>query len=151
LFALRSVMSKTTSHLATTPSRTRSHRTTATNRWNKARRLPPYLEALEERIVLDTKPFPTPLSDLLPRGGLILSRGVTDRLDSAIDSDSWTLPLNASQRFAVVLRPLDPSLQARLTLINPSGGEVGNVSASAPGKPVVFQVGLPPSSGTYQI
>src|SRR5262245_30657289 len=95
----------------------RSRRLAKGRRFGRSRSL--VIEHLEERLVLDNKPFPGPLDLVAPMGSLIASRSHADRIDPALETDSYTIDLDAVQTVTAVFEPSDPSLRVRLQLLGP--------------------------------
>src|SRR5262245_39237203 len=109
--------------------------------------LPRVLEGLEERILLDSEPFPTPITALAPNGSLVFSRQHSAQFAAPNETDSFEIRLDPGQKLSAVLRPLDSSIQAKVELHDPSSALVGEAMAAAAGQPVVLQVGLPDVAG----
>jgi hypothetical protein len=76
--------------------------------------VPPGVEPLEERVLLDTKPFPAPLLPASPPGSLAFSRTAADSFGSPGETDSFTIRVTGNQTLAAVLQPLDGSVKAAL-------------------------------------
>lgn len=109
-------------------------------------------ESLEQRILLTA--IPTPLRQLEPTGSLVYQGrpGFFDsEFDSAGETDSFTIDLDAGQTASVVVTPFDPSIQSRVELHGPGASLLASVDASAAGERVLIPVVAAATAGTYQI
>jgi hypothetical protein len=93
--------------------------------------------------------YPTPLSPKAPSGSLIYDPTVTNVIAPAGDSDQFTLNVNAGQTITVVVQ--SATLQGTITLADPSGKQIGSVTAAAAGKDAVLQTISVMVGGTYTL
>src|SRR5262249_27641719 len=79
---------------------------------------------------ITTAALPTPTA-LNPLGSLVYESDYPHKtfISPAGDTDSFTLAVNAGQTLAVVVHPLDPSLQPTVHLFGPGGSSLGSASA----------------------
>lgn len=98
-----------------------------------------------------TEAYPTPLTPKLPLGSLIYDPIQTSAFDTLGDLDSYTIDLDAGQTATIVLRPLDPSVQASLELFDELNASVASAAAASAGDNVVLQVAPVTGAGIYRI
>jgi Big-like domain-containing protein len=96
---------------------------------------------------IGTIPFPTPLASVAPLGSLIYDPPFAGVLHDAIDTDSFTIKVDAGQTITVVVQP-DAGLKPNVTL---SGPLSGSATAGAAGQDAVLQTVGPTVEGEYTV
>jgi subtilisin family serine protease len=96
-----------------------------------------------------TLPFPSELTPLSPRGSLIYDGTVAGAIGNGVDTDSFTLDLEAGQTISVVAAS-DTSLQSQISLYD-SMGLVATASAPAAGETALLQSVAIANSGTWTV
>src|SRR5262249_3667925 len=101
---------------------------------------------------ITTVALPTPTA-VNPLGSLIYESDYAHKtfISPAGGTESLTLAGNAGQTLAVVIHPLDPSLQPTVQLFGPGGISVGSASAGAAGKDALLQATPAATAGTYTV
>lgn len=97
---------------------------------------------------IDQGPLP-PLAEVPPLGGLVHRTSTAGSIGPA-DRDVFTIALDASQRFTIVVEP-DGALQPAVEVRDPDGVPVGQTTAQAPGRAIVLPSLAAESPGTYRI
>jgi hypothetical protein len=97
-----------------------------------------------------TQPFPTPLGAENPLGSLIYRGSTAGNIQSANDTNTYTLPLNAGQTITVDVAT-DASLQAYVNVTDPNGNFIATATGAAPGQEAVIQTAPVAITGTYTI
>ena len=96
-----------------------------------------------------TAAFPT-LTAKNPLGSLVYEGVTTGMVNTASDTDSFTIALDAGQLLTAFLTPTS-GLQAVLTITGPDGSTLGIVTATATDKQAVLQTVPVITAGTYTI
>ena len=105
----------------------------------------------------DTVAFPTPLNAETPAGSLIYDgeiQGGMFEYDSGsvqLDVDRYNIQLDANQRIAVAVTPIDSGLWARVDLLDPQLNWIAGSDASGPGQIAFLNNIAINDAGTYQI
>jgi hypothetical protein len=100
-----------------------------------------------------TTAFPGSLTSLSPAGGLIYTRTTTGVMNSADDSDAFSLTLDATQTLTIAAggggssSPLKPVVE----ILNASGTVLAGATAPAAGKEALLQTLPLPGAGTYTV
>lgn len=99
-------------------------------------------------LILDwvTTAFPTPLTARAPLGSLVYEGSITGHVTSTLDTDSFTIDLDAGQTLTALAVPGD-GLQPTLTMVGP-GGTSGPAAASGAGQQVLLQTVAASTAGT---
>ena len=85
-----------------------------------------------------------------PAGSLIYDPSVTGAVSFAGDTDTYTLPLAASQTLTLVLTT-DPSLIGTLTLLDPTEYAIASATGGSAGPDVVLETAPVTTAGTYSL
>ncbi|MBU1666575.1 MAG: pre-peptidase C-terminal domain-containing protein, partial [Gammaproteobacteria bacterium] len=98
----------------------------------------------------DVVAFPTPLDAWQPAGSLIHDGEVAGALyhPAGVDTDTYTLDLDANQMLTIALFPMDAGLKARVEVIGPSGS-LGAYEATTPGAVAALNHLWIEDAGTY--
>jgi hypothetical protein len=96
-----------------------------------------------------TVPFPSALAAVLPAGSLVHQGTTPGAINTAGDTDAYTLPLAAGQSLSLTLAP-DAALRPSVTLTGPGGVNVV-ASASAVGQFALLPATPLPEAGDYTI
>jgi hypothetical protein len=87
-----------------------------------------------------------------PLGGLLYQQeNFADQFAAASETDSFTLNLDANQTATILFEPLDASLQARLTVLDPGSSTLATADAGGAGQRVLLQTVPLANEGLYQI
>ena len=95
-------------------------------------------------------PFPEPLIAEKPLGSLIYDGSTSGRIQSAGDTESYTLPVNTGETITVDVTT-DASLQATVSVTDPNGNLIGVATAAADGQEVLLLTVPAGTTGTYTI
>jgi subtilisin family serine protease len=110
----------------------------------------PFSGTYNPDIITAALPTPTPVN---PLGSLIYESDYPHRaiISPSGDTANFTLAVNAGQTLAVVIHPLDPSLQPTVQLFGPDGSSLGSASAGATGSDALLQATPAATAGTYTV
>ena len=106
------------------------------------------LETLEDRRLLAL--FPE-LAALGPHTALAYQAAATDALSEAAPQDEFEITLNAQQFAYLALTPHSNELQVQLLVLNPSGVEVAQASATTAGETVMLPFVPIDTTGEYTL
>lgn len=95
-------------------------------------------------------PYPTPLEAVLPLGSLIHDPPVSGTISTPSDTDSYTIDMDAGQTITVVVSP-DATLDASITLFDPSAAPLATIDANGLEGEEVIQTIATTESGTYTV
>ncbi len=101
-------------------------------------------------IDVSTFAWPAGFSRALPGGSLLYTSQIAGLINFAGDIDQYTLNLNAGQGLSLIAT-VDPSVRASLTVLDPSGHQIGATIAAAPGTPPVLSNVPIAAAGVYTI
>ena len=108
------------------------------------------LQKLEDRIVLDSSSFPTPLNPIAPFGSLVYQGNTAGSFLAPGETDDYSINLDANQKASVVFTPFG-SLGASLRLLDSLNNIVASTSSSGDGQRTVLQTGPVSAAGNYKI
>ena len=89
------------------------------------------MEILEQRLLLSSVPFDTPLTPNDLPGSLIFAADANGSLDTANETDTLDLSLDADQHVSILITPTDPSLAIQAAFKD----QAGNPLITASGQP----------------
>ena len=95
-------------------------------------------------------PYPSPLAAKSPLGSLIYDPSATGLINSAGDTDAFTLNIESGQTITVKVTS-SATLQASVRLIDPSSATIGSNTAASTNQNAVVQTVPAAAGGTYQI
>jgi subtilisin family serine protease len=110
----------------------------------------PFSATYNPDIITAALPTPTPVN---PLGSLIYETQYPHKaiISPAGDTANFTVAVNAGQTLAVVVHPLDPTLQPTVQLIGPNGNSLGSASAGAAGSDAFLQATPAATPGIYTV
>jgi len=97
-----------------------------------------------------TNPFPVPLKQIAPVGGLAYQGSVDNVITAPGEVDTYTLQILGNQTLAILVTPVSSVLTPSITLTAPDG-TVTTVTAPAAGQPALIPAVQAPTTGTYTI
>jgi ELWxxDGT repeat protein len=97
----------------------------------------------------DTVPYTTPLDAAAPLGSLVYSGAMVGLINTAGDSDTFTIELDAGQSVTAVVEPAS-ALQPSIAMSGPTGVSAGPVVAGGAGQCAVLQSVAVSPAGTYR-
>jgi hypothetical protein len=100
---------------------------------------------------ITSQAFPTPLAPLNPRGSLVYDPTVSDSINFAGDSESYTLGVGPGQTITVLVSPTSPGLRPTVVVFDPSSTILGIATATAAGQNALIQTVPAAAGGTYTI
>jgi hypothetical protein len=94
--------------------------------------------------------FPTPLTAVNPLGSLIYDPSVSDTVNFAGDTETYTLAIDPGQTITVLVTPTSSGLRPSVQLIDPNNNVIGSATATAAGQKALLQTVPTTTGGTYK-
>src|SRR5262249_40268110 len=103
------------------------------------------------QVDVGTAPVPTPLAPESPRGSLIYDTALSGLINFALDTDTFTVGLDAGQTVTLLVTPTADGLRPTVRLVGPGGDVLASATASAAGQPALLQTVPARDAGTYRV